>query len=140
EPRVIEELGDLRYEDPATRSWRTADDYLAGNVREKLALAERAGAEYARNAEALRAVQPEDVLPGEIDANLGAPWVPESDIQAFLADLLHVELEAIQIGHVKQEAVWSVVTDDTAQRSVAATSEYGTARAGGAWLLELAMN
>ena len=53
-------------------------------------VAEAAGPEYARNAEALRAVQPEDVLPGEIDANLGAPWIPESDIQAFAAELFGV--------------------------------------------------
>ena len=52
--------------------------------------AERAGPAYARNAEALRAVQPEDVLPGDIDANLGAPWIPESDIQAFAAELFGV--------------------------------------------------
>ena len=61
-----------------------------GNVRAKLAAAERAGAAYARNAEALRLVQPEDVLPGDIDANLGAPWIPETDIQAFAADLFRV--------------------------------------------------
>ena len=90
ETRIIEELGDLIYQDPATAKWQTADDYLSGNVREKLALAEAAGPEYARNAEALRAVQPEDVLPGEIDANLGAPWVPEGDIQAFAAELFGV--------------------------------------------------
>ena len=51
----------------------------------------RAGPPYARNVNALRAVQPEDVLPGDIDANLGAPWIPESDIQAFAADLFNVE-------------------------------------------------
>ena len=60
-------------------------------MRAKLAAAERAGPGYARNAEALRDVQPEDVLPGDIDANLGAPWIPEPDIQAFAADLFHVE-------------------------------------------------
>ena len=59
-------------------------------MREKLTTAEAAGPEFARNAEALRAVQPEDVLPGDIDANLGAPWIPERDIQAFAADLFSV--------------------------------------------------
>ena len=41
-------------------------------------------------------MQPEDVLPGDIDANLGAPWIPESDIQAFAADLFHVAPDTIQ--------------------------------------------
>ena len=63
-------------------------------MRAKLAAAEQAGPAYARNAEALRAVQPEDVLPGDIDANLGAPWIPASDIQAFAAELFHVEPSA----------------------------------------------
>ena len=108
EPRIIEELGDLIYQDPVTRRWQTADDYLSGNVREKLAVAEAAGPEYARNAEALRAVQPEDVLPGEIDANLGAPWVPEGDIQAFAAELFGVPPSSISVGHLKKDALWSV--------------------------------
>src|SRR5256885_8065084 len=54
------------YQDPDTQAWQTADAYLSGNVRAKLAAAERAGAAYERNAEALRLVQPEDVLPGDI--------------------------------------------------------------------------
>src|SRR6202042_652172 len=82
---IVAELGDLIFPDPETRTWQTADAYLSGNVRAKLAAAEQAGTPYARNVEALRAVQPEDVLPGDIDANLGAPWIPESDIQAFAA-------------------------------------------------------
>ena len=91
EAAVIAELGDLIFHDPESRTWQTADAYLSGNVRAKLAAAEAAGPAYARNAEALRAVQPEDVLPGDIDANLGAPWIPDSDIQAFAAELFRVE-------------------------------------------------
>ena len=105
------ELGDLIYQDPDTGLWQTADDYLSGNVREKLARAEQAGPEYARNAEALLAVQPEDVLPGDIDANLGAPWIPDEDVQAFVAELFQVEPSAIQVGHVLKEAVWSIAAD-----------------------------
>jgi hypothetical protein len=98
EYQIIAELGDLLYQDPDTGEWQTADVYLSGNVRAKLAAAERAGTRYARNVEALKAVQPEDVLPGDIDANLGAPWIPESDIQHFAASL-GVPPSALQIGH-----------------------------------------
>jgi N12 class adenine-specific DNA methylase len=140
EARVIAELGDLTFHDPESQTWQTADAYLSGNVRAKLAAAERAGPAYGRNAEALREVQPEDVLPGDIDANLGAPWIPESDIQAFAADLFQVAPSAIQVGHLKKDAVWSIEAGYAAQQSVAATSELGTARANGAWLLELALN
>jgi hypothetical protein len=140
EKEVIDELGDLIFRDPDSRTWETADAYLSGNVRAKLAAAERAGPDYARNAESLRAVQPEDVLPGDIDANLGAPWIPEGDIQAFAADLFHVEPSSVPVAHLKKDAVWSMEADSAALRSVAATSEYGTPRANGTWLFELALN
>jgi len=140
EEQVSGELGDLIYLNPETKAWETADAYLSGNVRSKLAIAERSGSEFARNAEALRQVQPPDVLPGDIDANLGAPWIPESDIQAFAAELFGVAPSSIRVGHLKKDAVWSVDADYAAERSVAATSDYGTPRAGGTWLFELALN
>jgi N12 class adenine-specific DNA methylase len=140
EEQVVAELGDLIYRDPESKTWQTADAYLSGNVRAKLAQAEAAGAEYARNAEALRAVQPEDVLPGDIDCNLGSPWVPESDIRNFAAHLFGVEPDSISIAHLKKDALWSVDAGYSAEQSVAAKSEYGTARANGTMLLELALN
>ena len=140
EVQVEAELGDLIFKDPETGKWETADAYLSGNVREKLAVAERYGPEFSRNADALREVQPEDVLPGDIDANLGAPWIPEKDIQAFAAELFKVEASSVPVAHLKKDAVWSMETDYAAKASVAATSEYGTSRANGTWLLELALN
>lgn len=140
EDQVVTELGDLIYHDPEFKNWQTADQYLSGNVRAKLAAVLNTAPALSRNAEALGAVQPEDVLPGDIDANLGAPWIPESDVQMFAAQLFEVEPDSIQIGHLKKDAVWSVEGDYAAQRSVAATAEYGTPRAGGIGLLELALN
>ncbi|MHC5539455.1 DEAD/DEAH box helicase family protein, partial [Singulisphaera rosea] len=140
EEMIVAELGDLIYRDPETNDWQTADQYLSGNVRAKLAIAESAGAEFSRNAEALRHVQPEDVLPGDIDAGLGAPWIPVSDIQAFAAELFGVAPTSIPIGHLKKDALWSVEASHAAEASVAAIAEYGTSRANGTWLLELALN
>lgn len=137
---IVAELGDLIYPDPESKSWQTADAYLSGNVRSKLAAAMSAGSAFARNVKALQAVQPEDVLPGDIDANLGAPWIPESDIQAFATELFKVEPNSIQVGHLKKDAVWSIAADVSAEQSVAATSEYGTPRANGIGLLEQALN
>jgi N12 class adenine-specific DNA methylase len=140
EPQVLAELGDLIFLDPESRTWQTADAYLSGNVRAKLAAAERAGPQYQRNVSALRQVQPEDVLPGDIDAGLGAPWIPERDIQAFAADLFHVSPSSVPVAHLKKDAVWSLDVGYDAKASVAATSEFGTSRANGTWLLELALN
>jgi N12 class adenine-specific DNA methylase len=140
ESQVIQELGDLIYRNPETRQWETADVYLSGNVREKLRQAENGDPEYLRNAAALRAVQPEDVLPGDIDANLGAAWIPVSDIQQFAATLFHVPLGAIAITQLKKDAVWSLQPNYQATNSVAATSDFGTSRINGTTLLELALN
>ncbi|VTS00593.1 dna methylase : Helicase, C-terminal OS=Blastopirellula marina DSM 3645 GN=DSM3645_28052 PE=4 SV=1: Methyltransf_26: SNF2_N [Gemmata massiliana] len=138
EDAVIAELGERIYRDPETRHWVPADEYLSGNVRAKLAAAERAGVTH--NIEALRAVQPEDVLPGDIDANLGAPWIPSEDVQAFAAHLFQVPADAVTVAHLPKDAVWAVEGDYRAQRAVAVTADYGTERAGGLWLLELALN
>lgn len=140
EPQIIDELGELIFHDPESKFWQTADAYLSGNVRSKLVIAERAGPAYARNADALRTVQPEDVLPGDIDANLGAPWIPESDITEFAAHLFHVDASSVPVAHLKKDAVWSLEAGYAAKASVAATSEFGTPRANGTWLLELALN
>jgi N12 class adenine-specific DNA methylase len=135
---VISELGDLIYRDSETLQWQTSDEYLSGNVRQKLAMAIKAGDE--RNIEALKAVQPEDVLPGEIDANLGAPWIPVDDIKQFAAHLFQVHPSDINISHLPKEAVWSVEGNWSAERSVAVTTDYGTPRTNGLSLLDLALN
>jgi hypothetical protein len=140
EEQIVAELGDLIFRDPESETWETADAYLSGNVRAKLAVAERTGPDYARNVETLHRVQPEDVLPGDIDANLGAPWIPEGDIQAFVAELFRVELTSVPVAHLKKDAVWSLDADYATKQSVAATSEYGTPRANGTNLFELALN
>jgi N12 class adenine-specific DNA methylase len=140
EKAIITELGDLIYHDPDSKAWHTADEYLSGNVREKLRQADAAGPPYARNADALRAVQPDDILPGDIDANLAAPWIPESDIQAFAIELFGVEADTIQVSHLKKDAVWSVEAAYSAMQSVAALADFGTSRINGTTLFEQALN
>lgn len=137
EEAVVAELGDLIYRDPESKGWQTADDYLSGNVRHKLAVAEEAGPDFARNVEVLRLVQPEDVLPGDIDANLGAPWIPVADIKAFAEDLFG---GSVPVGHLKKDAVWSIDPDYRAIQSVAATADFGTPRINGTSLFEQALN
>ena len=60
---------------------------------------------------------------GDIDAGLGAPWIPAYDILAFAAELFNVPAPTIQIGHLKKDAVWSVEAGYAAEASVAATSD-----------------
>ena len=64
-------------------------------------------------------MQPEDVLPGDIDANLGAPWIPEADINAFAAQLFHVDPSFVPVAHLKKDAIWSLEAGYAAKASVA---------------------
>ena len=96
------ELDTLVYCNPEQQRWEAADRYLSGNVRTKLAAAEAAAATdpaYTRNVEALRAVQPKDLEPGEIEARLGAPWIPASDIRDFIVNLLEVPVSTVRVYH-----------------------------------------
>lgn len=137
---ILDELGDLLYQDPDTQAWETADVYLSGNVRAKLARAEQAGAGYQRNADALRLVQPADLLPGNIDVNLGAPWIPATDIHAFAIELFGVRDFHITVAHTAKDALWSVDGSRWSCSTVAATAEYGTMRIDGIALLGQALN
>lgn len=90
EKDAIEQLGSAIYKDPAT-GWTTADAYLSGNVVRKLKEARQAAKSdpaLARNVAALEAVQPAPLSPTDISAQLGAHWVPASDVGAFASEVL----------------------------------------------------
>jgi len=138
---VLQELGTLVYEDPETGHWETADQYLSGNVRRKLQAAQRAGGRFTRNVAALAPVQPADLLPGEIEANLGAGWIPPADIEAFLRETCDASAWwRLTVTHVPAEAVWAVDASWHFESSVAMRTTYGTNRVDGVRLLDLALN
>ncbi|MBV9898067.1 MAG: DEAD/DEAH box helicase family protein [Chloroflexi bacterium] len=83
----------LIFEDPEL-GWQTADAYLSGNVKHKLKVAENAALaepRFAVNVDALRIVIPRDIPPGQIDVRLGTHWIPSSDVNHFLVDVLDAE-------------------------------------------------
>ncbi len=123
--------------------WETADEYLSGDVRDKLKTAEALTAinpAYTRNVEALKAVQPADILPGDINARLGASWIPRSDIADFIAELLQVPRNDVSIGHAGEIAAWSVKLDFFAAHTVSNTTTHGTKRMAASDLIEDALN
>jgi N12 class adenine-specific DNA methylase len=124
-------------------AWETADEYLSGDVRRKLKAAEAAAALnplYQTNVEALKAVQPADLLPGDIHARLGASWIPAGDIQDFIAETLQVPFQDVTVAHAGEIAAWSVKLNYFANRAVSNTTTYGTKRIGAADLIEAALN
>ncbi|MBQ7628989.1 MAG: hypothetical protein IJS81_02055, partial [Selenomonadaceae bacterium] len=91
--QVISELGDNIFENPVTKLYELAEEYLSGNVREKLAIAEEAAKtnpKYKRNVDALRdtKVQPTDLNENQIAANIGATWIDVSYYNQFLNHIL----------------------------------------------------
>lgn len=136
---VIAELGSAVFRDPADGTWQTADAYLSGAVRSKLAAAEAAAAldpEYGRNVAALREVQPVDLRPSDITARLGAPWIPAADIVAFVHETMGAE---IKIHHMPELASWTVEARQLGWMA-AGTSEWGTERRHAGQLLSDALN
>lgn len=141
---TLAELGDRVFLDPQTtieglESWQTADAYLSGPVRTKLAAAIAGAAldaRYRRNVDALRQVLPEDLKPSDISARLGAPWIPTHDVIAFVAEVIGVKAA---IRHTVEIAAWSVDVAAFAGRAEA-TSEWGTARRHAGLLLADALN
>ncbi len=93
-----------------------------------------------RNVEALRAVQPKDLEPGEIEARLGSSWIPPSDVRDFVAELLDVPRASVKIGYAETIATWTVELDYGAKHVVNNTTTHGTARFRASELIEQSLN
>lgn len=124
-----------------------ADEYLSGNVREKLTWAKRSAEmspeDYAINVEALERVQPKDLTASEIDVRLGATWLPSSDIQAFMEELLKPSYWArskIKVHFSTITAEWNISNKTCDYENVNANVTYGTGRINAFKIIEETLN
>jgi N12 class adenine-specific DNA methylase len=141
EADALRELQGVVFLNPSTQAWETDDEYLSGNVREKLRAAEAAAGldpRFVPNVEALRSVQPEDLSPTDIDARLGSAWIPASDLAAFAESLLGER--GVEITHSDLIGSWAVKGSWNVRIAVANTTEWGTDRRSALDLLEDALN
>jgi SAM-dependent methyltransferase len=125
EEQARRDLGILVFDDPGSGRLLPAAEYLSGRVRDKLDAAERAAADdprYEVNAEELRKVIPADLMPGEIDARLGAAWIDAAHVRDFLQDIL--QDDTVRVEHPGGQ-VWTV---RGSRHTVLATSTWGTSR------------
>ena len=137
----LPELKGVLFLNPQSQEWETEDHYLSGDVRDKLRIAEAASVSEPRfreNVEALKSVQPEDLPATEIDARLGACWIPVKDVEAFAQELLGAEDVTVQF--TPQLGTWTVQAGYMAKGSVANTTDWGTNRATALELIEDALN
>ena len=142
---VQEFLPDLKgiiFLNPQTNQWETDDQYLSGNVREKLSVADAASVtdpRFAENVEALKSVQPADLAATEIDVRLGAAWLPPEDVQQFTNTLLNIP-SGVEIGHIHALGAWHISANWEARGATANTTDWGTDRYTALELIEDALN
>ena len=135
EEQIANELVDLLFSDPDA-GWQTRDQYLSGNVKRKLARAEEAAKTsqaYARNVEALRAVQPKDIEAVDINVKPGASWVP-ADVMASFADHI-TEKTGSKAFFNPLNANWSF---PKLEATSSATARFGTSRMSVGQIIEAA--
>ncbi|MBV9010138.1 MAG: DEAD/DEAH box helicase family protein [Verrucomicrobia bacterium] len=139
--QFLPELKGLVFRNPKTEQWETEDQYLSGDVRAKLIHARAVAAtdsRYIENVTGLEAVQPEDLGATEIDARLGAVWLPREDIEAFARSLIGVD--GVTVSHAVALGAWFVRGDFNARGTVANTAEWGTMRYSALELIQDALN
>ena len=144
---LIDELNGVIFLDPTHGNWQTADEYLSGNVRQKLRQAEAAAVDapgYAPNVEALRQAQPKDLDASEIEVRLGATWIDKDYIQQFLYETFnpaYYRRHLIQVNYSPSTAEWNVSGKSTpSKQDVNAYMTYGTERANAYRILEDTLN
>ena len=159
-PQIVEDLRGVIYKEPNSgpfdlqdggehwaKGWQTADEYLSGNVRQKLRTAQRVAAHdpfFAGNVDALIAAQPKDLEASEIEVRLGATWLDKKYIEQFMYETFETPRYLrgqIEISYVPYTAEWQVSRKSMVRyNDVAAFTTYGTDRASAYRLLEDALN
>ena len=147
EDDIIEELNGVIFLDPVYGDWQTADEYLSGNVRQKLREAENAAVDspgYLPNVEALRAAQPKDLDASEIEVRLGATWIDKKYIQQFMFELLEPPLYArrsLEVNYSEFTAEWNISGKNSIPyNDINARMTYGTDCANAYKILEDTLN
>ena len=146
EDEIVADLQGVIFLDPLEQTWQTADEYLSGNVRAKLRVAQTAAesdSSFAVNVEALQAAQPKDLDASEIDVRLGTTWVDKAYIQRFMIELLGIpyyEQRRIHVNYAPQTAEWSIDGKSLLSENVNNHMKYGTRCAPALKILEDTLN
>ena len=147
EDEIIDELRGVIFLDPGSDEWQTSDEYLSGNVREKLRAAQSAAERdpaYQVNVEYLKRVQPKDLDASEIEVRLGATWIDPQYIDRFIRDEFHTDFwligRQIKTQYSKVSGQWNIQGKSADRGNPMVYSTYGTERLNAFHLLEDALN
>lgn len=150
---ITDDLVGVIFKEPLSEEWQTADEYLSGNVREKLAVAKSAAEsrpEYEVNAKALEAVMPKDLEASEIEVRIGATWIKPEYVDQFMRETFKTPeyltrsygLGGATVGvqYSAVTGVWNVKGKNADRANPIANSTYGTMRANAYKILEDSLN
>ena len=148
EAELTEELAGVIFKNPIGEKWEPSDEYLSGNVREKLQTAKQFAEdhpEYQVNVQYLEQVQPKDLDASEIEARLGATWISEDYITRFMVETFHTPRyyvgSKVKVQYAEVTGQWNVMGKNVdSYGNALVTSTYGTQRANAYRLLEDALN
>ena len=142
ESELVAELGDKIYQNPQKNMrWESADEYLTGNIRAKLAAAEEAGLE--RNIEALRAVMPQRIEAADISVKLGSAWIEPEYIRQFILETLKPDFQtrnSIEVIYSEATDKWKVEGYQHSYGNTLATETYGTSDMNAYEIIEVSLN
>lgn len=150
--KIIEDLSGIIFRDPLEKAsdgsdiYYAADEYLSGNVRQKLAAARVAAQSDPAlqvNVDALQQVQPKDLEASEISVRLGATWIPTEDVQDFLSELVdapYLTRRMVKVNFAAVTGEWSISNKRFGDSNIKATVTYGTNRANAYTIAESALN
>lgn len=145
--KIIKDLSGVIFKVPSTSDiYQTADEYLSGNVREKLLIAKnfaKQDSEFNINVEALSNVQPQDLDATEIDVRLGSTWIDALYIQEFIFELLqssYFSQKVIKVTYSPILNVWNITNKSYDKNNILANSTYGTSRINAYKIIEDTLN
>ena len=146
EQELVKDLVGSIYKDPMKEIYVTADEYLSGNVREKLKIAKefaKNDSKYEINVEALEKVKIKDLSASEISVRLGATWIPTDVIEEFIFELLKPQSynkNKIKVHYSDYTSEWNISGKSEDRGNVLAYSTYGTTRANAYKIIETTLN
>ena len=148
EEKITEELVGVIFKNPLTDQWESGDEYLSGNVRDKLNTAKTFAEnhpEFTPNVHALEEVQPRDLEASEIEVRIGATWIEPSDYQDFMRELLHTPWyllqKEVQVKYSEVNGEWRITGKNAdSPRNAFACATFGTTRANAYKILEDSLN
>ena len=148
EEEIIKELAGVIFQNPVTEKWETADEYLSGNVREKLSVARTFAEnrpEYAINVTSLEGVQPKELDASEIEVRIGATWIATKYIEDFMRETFEtpgylIERGTMGVQYSDVTGQWNVKGKNADRGNALANMTYGTSRANAYRILEDSLN